>query len=85
MKNDVCLIVSCKSQRDSCGICSKMDQWDVECAELGGFIAPQQKSAFNDCGMLCIDFSASRKGETTAFSVNLFKSLTVLTGNLFFL
>lgn len=35
---------------------------------------PQQKSALNHCGMLCTDFSASRKGKTTAFSVNLFRA-----------
>lgn len=41
MKIDVCLIVPCKSQTDSCGVCSeanlRRDRWNPECAELGGF------------------------------------------------
>lgn len=79
--------ISHKSQTDSCELdCvnSSNSKWNVEHAELQGSIPPQQKATLNHCGVP-IDFNASRKGETTAFSVNLFKGLTTLTGNLYFL
>lgn len=41
-------------------------------AELQGSTPPLQKATLNHCGEP-IEFNASRKGETTAFSVNLFK------------
>lgn len=82
-KKDIFLIISHKSQTDSCEL-DCVNSSNVEYAELQGSIPPQQKATLNHCGVP-IDFNASRKGETTAFSVNLFKGLTTLTGNLYFL
>lgn len=86
-KKDIFLIISHKSQTDSCGldcVSSSNSKWNVERTELPGSIPPQQKATLNHCGVPT-DFNVSRKGETTAFSVNLFKGLTTLTGNLYFL